>query len=65
MEKGKDGPSLGVQMMLKALGIDPEMIGKVSGAVTSIAERMKRIEEKLDAVLKVMAEHERERTGDK
>ena len=41
-------------MLLKALGVDPAMIGQVAHAVTAILETMQRIEEKQDRILALL-----------
>jgi hypothetical protein len=38
----------GVTMMLKALGVNPEIFTQVAGAVKEIAARLERIEKKVD-----------------
>lgn len=43
-------PTGGMAMMLKALGVNPEIFTQVAGAVTEIAASLKRIEEKVDAL---------------
>lgn len=52
MSKGDQPPS-GITMMLKALGIqiDPAMFKTMADAVTEIRDRLRRIEEKTDALV--------------
>lgn len=50
---GTKAPS-GAMMLLKALGVDPAMIGQVAHAVTAILETMQRIEEKQDRILALL-----------
>ena len=46
-------PPSGLQMMLKAMGIefDPETFSQVGQAVIDVRDRLQRIEEKLDRML--------------
>lgn len=45
-------PTGGMAIMLKALGVNPEIFTQVAGAVMEIATRLERIEQKLDALKK-------------
>ena len=46
----------GMMMMMKALGVDPEMFGKVAGAITQIAETLGCIEEKQNRILLLLGD---------
>lgn len=45
----------GMVMMLKALGVNPDVFSKVSMAVAEIAQRIERIENKADAIFDKLA----------
>ncbi len=46
----------GIGMLLKSLGLDEKKMQEVAGAVLEISERLKRIEEKQDQVLRAVRE---------
>lgn len=46
-----DKAPTGMVMMLKALGVNPDVFSKVSMAVVEISQRIERIENKTDAIL--------------
>jgi hypothetical protein len=55
---GKSAAPSGVTMMLKALGVNPEMFKQMADGVQAVVDALQRIEKKQDEILSRLAQFE-------